>query len=80
MAFNDAIDAVIAAQLNRQMTDPSDAAVRKSATDKVLDQMDEGLHRQRVETIGLISEKLQDENVPDSVKLAYERLLSKLSS
>lgn len=75
MAFNDAVDQLITAQLSQRLADPSEAQARKQVVTTMLQSQEEDLKRQRVETIGLISDKLTDTNVPESVKQAYESLL-----
>lgn len=75
MAFNDAVDQLITAQLSQRLTDPSEAQARKQVVSTMLQSQEEDLKRQRVETIGLISDKLTDNDVPESVKQAYESLL-----
>jgi len=78
--FNDVIDNVIASQLTRTLADPGETQVRKQAVTSMLKQQEEDQHRQRIETVGLIADKLNDSNVDPKVKAAYERMLDKLTT
>lgn len=78
--FNDVIDNVIASQLTRNFSDPQETAVRKQVINSMLEQNTEELHRQRIETVGLIADKLSDGTTDPKVKAAYERLLDKLTT